>query len=33
MDFRDPVIAGTFLFHCHITDHEDAGMMAKVLAQ
>jgi FtsP/CotA-like multicopper oxidase with cupredoxin domain len=33
VDFRDPVIAGTFLFHCHITDHEDAGMMAKITAQ
>jgi len=30
MDFRDPVIRGTFLFHCHIIDHEDAGMMAKI---
>jgi FtsP/CotA-like multicopper oxidase with cupredoxin domain len=31
-DFRDPVIKGTFLFHCHILDHEDAGMMAKIQA-
>ena len=31
-DFRDPVIKGTFLFHCHILDHEDHGMMAKVQA-
>jgi FtsP/CotA-like multicopper oxidase with cupredoxin domain len=31
-DFRDPVIRGTFLFHCHILDHEDAGMMAKIEA-
>jgi suppressor of ftsI len=30
MDFRDPVIRGTFMFHCHILDHEDAGMMAKI---
>jgi FtsP/CotA-like multicopper oxidase with cupredoxin domain len=30
MDFRDPNIAGTFLYHCHILDHEDAGMMAKI---
>jgi FtsP/CotA-like multicopper oxidase with cupredoxin domain len=30
VDFRDPVIRGTFLFHCHLTDHEDGGMMAKV---
>jgi suppressor of ftsI len=32
MDFRDPIIKGTFLFHCHILDHEDAGMMAKIEA-
>jgi FtsP/CotA-like multicopper oxidase with cupredoxin domain len=32
MDFRDPVIRGTFLFHCHILDHEDHGMMAKIQA-
>jgi suppressor of ftsI len=31
-DFRDPVIRGTFLFHCHILDHEDQGMMAKIEA-
>jgi len=30
MDFRDPVIVGTFVFHCHILDHEDGGMMAKI---
>ncbi len=30
MDFRDPEIAGTFLYHCHILDHEDGGMMAKI---
>ena len=30
MDFRDPDIAGTFVFHCHVLDHEDAGMMAKI---
>ncbi len=32
MDFRDPVIRGEFLFHCHILDHEDQGMMAKIQA-
>ena len=32
MDFRDPVIKGVFIFHCHILDHEDAGMMAKIQA-
>ena len=32
MDFRDPRIRGEFLFHCHILDHEDQGMMAKIEA-
>ena len=32
MDFRDPVIRGEFVFHCHILDHEDAGMMANIRA-
>jgi FtsP/CotA-like multicopper oxidase with cupredoxin domain len=31
-DFRSPLIKGTFLFHCHILDHEDRGMMAKIQA-
>ena len=30
MDFRSPDIVGTFLFHCHILEHEDAGMMGSV---
>jgi FtsP/CotA-like multicopper oxidase with cupredoxin domain len=30
LDFRDPHIAGTFVFHCHILEHEDDGMMAKI---
>jgi suppressor of ftsI len=30
VDFRDPVVRGTFMFHCHILDHEDRGMMAKI---
>lgn len=30
VDFRDPAIRGTFVFHCHILDHEDGGMMAKI---
>jgi suppressor of ftsI len=33
IDFRDPLIRGTFLFHCHILEHEDGGMMAKILVQ
>jgi len=30
MDFSDPEIAGTFLYHCHVLDHEDGGMMAEI---
>jgi len=30
MDFTDPRVIGTFLLHCHILSHEDAGMMAKI---
>jgi FtsP/CotA-like multicopper oxidase with cupredoxin domain len=30
MDFRAPEIVGTFLFHCHILEHEDGGMMGSV---
>jgi FtsP/CotA-like multicopper oxidase with cupredoxin domain len=30
MDFRSPEIAGTFLYHCHILEHEDGGMMGVI---
>jgi len=30
IDFRDPNIAGTFLYHCHLLEHEDNGMMGLV---
>jgi FtsP/CotA-like multicopper oxidase with cupredoxin domain len=30
MDFRDPNMAGSFVYHCHILDHEDVGMMATI---
>ena len=30
MDFRDPNIEGTFLYHCHILKHEDMGMMGSI---
>jgi len=33
MDFRDPIIRGTFVFHCHLLEHEDGGMMAKIAVQ
>ena len=29
LDFRDPAIVGTFVYHCHILGHEDNGMMAR----
>ena len=32
MNFMDPKIKGMFVFHCHILDHEDHGMMAKIEA-
>src|ERR1700674_298834 len=31
MDFTDPVIRGLSVFHCHLLNHEDKGMMAKIL--
>jgi len=27
MDFRDPNTIGTFVYHCHLLEHEDGGMM------
>jgi FtsP/CotA-like multicopper oxidase with cupredoxin domain len=30
VDFRNPIVRGTFVFHCHMLDHEDGGMMAKI---
>ncbi|HLY05858.1 MAG TPA: multicopper oxidase domain-containing protein [Rhizomicrobium sp.] len=30
MDFRGDVV-GEFVYHCHILDHEDGGMMANIL--
>jgi FtsP/CotA-like multicopper oxidase with cupredoxin domain len=30
MDFSDPEITGKFVYHCHILDHEDGGMMATI---
>ena len=27
----DPEIAGLFVYHCHVLDHEDGGMMAEIL--
>jgi FtsP/CotA-like multicopper oxidase with cupredoxin domain len=30
MDFRNPDIVGLFVYHCHILDHEDGGMMGSI---
>ena len=30
LDFTDPVIKGMSVFHCHLLNHEDKGMMAKI---
>jgi FtsP/CotA-like multicopper oxidase with cupredoxin domain len=30
MDSTDPVIRGMSVFHCHLLNHEDKGMMAKI---
>jgi FtsP/CotA-like multicopper oxidase with cupredoxin domain len=27
MDFRDPNSIGTYVYHCHLLEHEDGGMM------
>ena len=33
LDFTNPVIKGMSLFHCHLLNHEDKGMMAKILLE
>jgi FtsP/CotA-like multicopper oxidase with cupredoxin domain len=30
MDFRDPNSIGTFIYHCHLLEHEDGGMMGMI---
>jgi FtsP/CotA-like multicopper oxidase with cupredoxin domain len=30
MDFRDPNAIGVFPYHCHLLEHEDAGMMGLI---
>lgn len=30
LDFRDPDIVGTFVYHCHLLEHEDGGMMGTI---
>jgi hypothetical protein len=31
VDFRDPNSKGEFVYRCHILEHEDCGMMGKIL--
>jgi FtsP/CotA-like multicopper oxidase with cupredoxin domain len=33
MDFRDPNIVGTFVYHCHLLEHEEKGMMGVIRVQ
>jgi FtsP/CotA-like multicopper oxidase with cupredoxin domain len=33
MDFRDPNTVGTFVYHCHLLDHEDGGMMGLITVE
>jgi suppressor of ftsI len=30
MAFTDPLILGSFMYHCHVLKHEDKGMMANI---
>ena len=30
MDFRYPNTVGTFVYHCHLLEHEDGGMMGRI---
>jgi len=30
MDFRDPNTVGVFVYHCHLLEHEDGGMMGLI---
>ena len=30
LDFRDPNIVGDFVYHCHLLEHEDNGMMGLI---
>jgi FtsP/CotA-like multicopper oxidase with cupredoxin domain len=33
MDFRDRSTIGTFVYHCHVLEHEDGGMMGTIRVQ
>lgn len=30
LDFRDPNAVGTYIYHCHLLEHEDGGMMGLI---
>jgi FtsP/CotA-like multicopper oxidase with cupredoxin domain len=30
LDFRNPNAVGTFVYHCHLLEHEDGGMMGTI---
>ena len=30
VDFRSPNLVGTFVYHCHLLEHEDGGMMGTI---
>ncbi|HXY37012.1 MAG TPA: multicopper oxidase domain-containing protein, partial [Planctomycetaceae bacterium] len=30
LDFRDPNTVGDFVYHCHLLEHEDNGMMGLI---
>jgi suppressor of ftsI len=32
INFKNPVICGNFVYHCHIMNHEDNGMMSRIRA-
>lgn len=33
MRFEPPLVVGEFVYHCHIVQHEDQGMMANIVVQ
>jgi FtsP/CotA-like multicopper oxidase with cupredoxin domain len=33
MRFNPPIIVGEFVYHCHIVQHEDQGMMANIVVE
>ena len=31
--FAPPIIVGEYVYHCHIVQHEDQGMMANIVVE